>query len=41
VRQALGSDPIQNELFAEESINSESFADDSELAKEIAAAQVL
>jgi ribonuclease HII len=41
VRQALGLDPIQNELFAEEPINSESFADDSELAKEIAAAQVL
>ncbi|HEY5445747.1 MAG TPA: ribonuclease HII [Pyrinomonadaceae bacterium] len=41
VRQALGLDPIQNELFADEPIDSENFADDSEMAKELAAAQVL
>ena len=41
VRQALGLDPIQNELFAEEPIDSENFADDSEMAKELADAQVL
>ena len=41
VRQALGLDPIQHELFADEPIDSERFADDSEMAKELAAAQVL
>ena len=41
VRQALGLDPIQNELFADEPIDSENFADDSEMAKELTAAQVL
>ena len=41
VRQALGLDPIQNELFADEPIDSENFADDSEMAKELAAAHVL
>ena len=41
VRQALGLDPIQNELFADEPIDCENFADDSEMAKELAAAQVL
>ena len=41
VRQALGLDPIQNELFADEPIDSENFAEDSEMAKELAAAQVL
>ena len=43
VRQALGLDPVQTELFgdAETEISSEIFENDSEVAKEIAASQIL
>jgi ribonuclease HII len=41
VRQALGLDPIQSELFGEEMIESDTFSEEPEITNEIAASQAI
>jgi len=41
VRQALGLDPIQSELFSEEMIESDTFSEEPEMTNEIAASQAI